>query len=67
MACMRWRTGVLCSTSCKVACSPSPGHEDIARDLRRPIGMHISDRALLLHELVRFSTLAPSSGKGNMW
>jgi hypothetical protein len=55
------------ATPAMVACSPSPGHEDIARDLRRPIDTNTSDRALLLHDLVRYSTLAPSSHNTQCW
>lgn len=50
-----------------VACSPSASHEDIARHLRRPIDTNNSNRALLLRELVRYSTLAPSSHNTQCW
>jgi hypothetical protein len=50
-----------------VACSPSPSHESIARNLRRPIDTITNDRALLLRELVRYSTLAPSSHNTQCW
>jgi hypothetical protein len=55
------------ATPALVACSPSTRHEDIARDLRRPIDESTSDRALLLRELVRYSTLAPSSHNTQCW
>jgi hypothetical protein len=54
-------------TPAMVACSPRPGHGDIARDLRRPIDMNTGDRTLLLRELVRYSTLAPSSHNTQCW
>jgi hypothetical protein len=55
------------ATPAMVACSPSTSHQAIARDLRRPIEMNTSDRALLLRELVRYSTLAPSSHNTQCW
>jgi hypothetical protein len=55
------------ATPAMVACSPSPAHEEIARDLRRPIEMNSGDRTLLLRELVRYSTLAPSSHNTQCW
>lgn len=55
------------TTPALVACSPSAGHEDIARDLRRPANVNTGDRASLLRELVRYSTLAPSSHNTQCW
>ncbi|MDO8250525.1 MAG: Tat pathway signal protein [Rhodoferax sp.] len=49
------------------ACSSSEGHEDAARSLRRAVDINISDRAVLLRELVRYATLAPSSHNTQCW
>jgi len=54
-------------TPALVACSRNAGHQDIARDLRRPVTVNTGDRALLLRELVRYSTLAPSSHNTQCW
>jgi hypothetical protein len=58
---------VVAATPAMVACAPGPSHEDIARDLRHPIDTNTSDRARLLRELVRYSTLAPSSHNTQCW
>jgi hypothetical protein len=50
-----------------VACAPDVSPEDIARDLRRPVTVNTGDRASLLRELVRYSTLAPSSHNTQCW
>lgn len=50
-----------------VACSSSASHEEAARDLRRPGPASPGDRALLLRELVRYATLAPSSHNTQCW
>lgn len=48
-----------------VACSSGASREEAARTLRRP-GL-INDRSSLLHELVRYATLAPSSHNTQCW
>jgi hypothetical protein len=50
-----------------VARSSGASHEEVARNLRRPINVDTSERALLLRELVRYSTLAPSSHNTRCW
>jgi hypothetical protein len=55
------------TTPALVACTSSAGHEDVARNLRRPVTANLSNRALLLRELVHYSTLAPSSHNTQCW
>src|ERR1700732_2479935 len=55
------------TTPALVACSSGASHEDVARNLRRPVNVDTSDRALLLRELVRYSTLASSSHNTQCW
>ena len=50
-----------------VACSSSTGEQDAARALRRPVTGDGSDRGLLMRELVRYATLAPSSHNTQCW
>lgn len=50
-----------------VACSPGRSAEEVARNLRRSAAVNGSDRALLLRELVRYATLAPSSHNTQCW
>ncbi|MGB4064594.1 MAG: Tat pathway signal protein [Azonexus sp.] len=50
-----------------VGCSSGPRVEDAARRLRRPEAVSTSDRTLLLGELVRHATLAPSSHNTQCW
>lgn len=50
-----------------IACSSSEGHEEAARSLRRTVDIDTSDRAVLLRELVRYATLAPSSHNTQCW
>ncbi|WP_198674917.1 Acg family FMN-binding oxidoreductase [Rhodoferax ferrireducens] len=49
------------------ACSSSQGHEEATRNLRRAANIDTSDRPVLLHELVRYATLAPSSHNTQCW
>ncbi len=49
-----------------LSCSSSAG-EEAARNLRHPGAVNTSDRALLSRELVRCSTLAPSSHNTQCW
>jgi hypothetical protein len=49
------------------ACSSSGSREEAARSLRRAVEIDSSDRALLLRELVRQATLAPSSHNTQCW
>ncbi len=50
-----------------MACSSAASTEEVARNLRRPAAMNTSDRALLMRELVRYATLAPSSHNTQCW
>jgi hypothetical protein len=50
-----------------VACSPTASEQDAARALRRPLADPGGDRTLLMRELVRFATLAPSSHNTQCW
>ena len=50
-----------------LACTSSASHEETARRLRRPGAVSTGDRTLLLHELVRYATLAPSSHNTQCW
>jgi hypothetical protein len=50
-----------------VSCSSSASHEEAARNLRRSGALNTGDSALLLRELVRYSTLAPSSHNTQCW
>lgn len=50
-----------------VGCSSGSPVEDAARRLRRPEAVGTGDRALLLGELVRHATLAPSSHNTQCW
>jgi hypothetical protein len=62
------RTAALAlTTTTLAACSCGPSAEDAARRLRRPGTANTSDRALLLRELVRYATLAPSSHNTQCW
>ena len=58
---------LLATTPALVACSSGASHQDVARNLRRPVHVDTSNRALLLRELVRYSTLAPSSHNTQCW
>jgi hypothetical protein len=49
------------------ACSSRAGHTEAAQDLRRAFAADTSDRMLLMRELVRFATLAPSSHNTQCW
>ncbi|WP_231502326.1 Tat pathway signal protein [Herbaspirillum sp. RV1423] len=49
-----------------VACSSGANEQDVARALRRPLAGD-GDRALLMRELVRYATLAPSSHNTQCW
>lgn len=49
------------------ACSSEAGYEELARSLRRPGAMPPGDQSALLHELVRYATLAPSSHNTQCW
>jgi hypothetical protein len=55
------------TTTALVACSPGAGREEATRQLRRPVSAHTGDRTLLLEELVRYATLAPSSHNTQCW
>ncbi|PKO94191.1 MAG: Tat pathway signal protein [Betaproteobacteria bacterium HGW-Betaproteobacteria-10] len=50
-----------------VGCSSGSPVEDAARRLRRPDAVNTGERALLLGELVRHATLAPSSHNTQCW
>jgi hypothetical protein len=50
-----------------VACSPGASHDEAARSLRRPIAANTGDRTVLMQELVRCATLAPSSHNTQCW
>ncbi len=50
-----------------VACSSGTSHDEAARSLRRPIAANTGDRTALMHELVRYATLAPSSHNTQCW
>jgi hypothetical protein len=55
------------TTPALMACSFNANHEEAARSLRRPGAVNASDRSLLLRELVRYATLAPSSHNTQCW
>lgn len=55
------------TTHSLVACTSSASHEDVARDLRRTVTVSPGDRTMLLRELVRSATLAPSSHNTQCW
>jgi hypothetical protein len=48
-------------------CSSRAGHAEAAQALRRPFAADGTDRSLLMGELVRFATLAPSSHNTQCW
>lgn len=50
-----------------MACSSSADEQDAARVLRRPVASDAGDRGLLMRELVRYATLAPSSHNTQCW
>jgi hypothetical protein len=50
-----------------VACSSSEEEQDLARAQRRPFAADGGDRPQLMHELVRYATLAPSSHNTQCW
>jgi hypothetical protein len=50
-----------------VGCSSGASHDEAARSLRRPIAANTGDRAVLMQELVRYATLAPSSHNTQCW
>lgn len=50
-----------------VACSASEREQDLARAQRRPFAADSGDRTQLMHELVRYATLAPSSHNTQCW
>lgn len=60
-------TALAATSSTLIACSSGAGHEELARSLRRPGVVDTSDRSVLLHELVRYATLAPSSHNTQCW
>lgn len=49
------------------ACSAGASHDEAARSLRRPITANEGDNTLLMRELVRYATLAPSSHNTQCW
>ena len=49
------------------ACLSGRSHEEAARLQRRPVDVASSDQELLLRELVRYATLAPSSHNTQCW
>ena len=49
------------------ACSPDANHEEAARALRVPFAANASNNAVLMRELVRYATLAPSSHNTQCW
>jgi hypothetical protein len=50
-----------------VGCATSGDEQDVARALRRPLLVDGADRVHVMHELVRFATLAPSSHNTQCW
>jgi hypothetical protein len=50
-----------------LACSSTASEQDVARSLRRPLADSGVDRPLLMQELVRHATLAPSSHNTQCW
>ncbi|MFN0186145.1 MAG: Acg family FMN-binding oxidoreductase [Aquabacterium sp.] len=50
-----------------VACSSVDEEQGLARAQRRPLAASGGDRALLMQELVRYATLAPSSHNTQCW
>lgn len=50
-----------------VACSSTADEQEAARSLRRPMADSGGDRPLLMRELVRHATLAPSSHNTQCW
>lgn len=60
-------TALAASSSMLTACSSEAGYEELARSLRRPGAMPQGDQSALLHELVRYATLAPSSHNTQCW
>jgi hypothetical protein len=67
------RQFVLGATACGAlvsplaACSSNTGEQDAARALRPPFAGNGGDRGLLMRELVRYATLAPSSHNTQCW
>jgi hypothetical protein len=55
------------ATPTLVACSSGASTDEVARDLRRPEAPNTGDRAMLMRELVRHATLAPSSHNTQCW
>ncbi len=49
------------------ACSPGASHDERARALRLPLAANSSDPTVLMRELVRYATLAPSSHNTQCW
>lgn len=61
-------TGALAvATPTLVACSSGANSDEVARDLRHPDVPNTGDRAILMRELVRHATLAPSSHNTQCW
>ena len=50
-----------------VGCSSGASEQDAARALRRPGTVNTGDQAMLVRELVRYATLAPSSHNTQCW
>jgi hypothetical protein len=50
-----------------VSCSSGEEEQNLARALRRPFAADGGDRAQLMHELVRYATLSPSSHNTQCW
>lgn len=50
-----------------VACSSTASEQEAARALRRPASIGAGDRGMLMRELVRYATLAPSSHNTQCW
>ncbi len=63
--------GAVCASGAAAvaACTPGADRDAAARHLRRPFaaGTRAGDRPVLLRELVRFATLAPSSHNTQCW
>ncbi len=49
------------------ACSAGASHDEAARILRRPVAASAGDNTMLMRELVRYATLAPSSHNTQCW
>jgi hypothetical protein len=49
------------------SCSSASAQEEVARGMRRPMDVDNHDRTVLVRELIRYATLAPSSHNTQCW